>query len=186
MKALLLAAGYGTRLGKITKKTPKPMIEVAGKPVLEHLVEYLNRHGIFEIIVNTHYKPEVIYKHFGTRLIYSYEPTLLGEEGTVDSLKHWLWKEYTVIMNGDTLTNLNLEKMYLWSKGKNIRSMDGGVYTGTKIISPSYFFGDRKFIDYQDFDLVWHDIGSPEGLDKARKYYEKTPHLPRLSGPFKN
>jgi NDP-sugar pyrophosphorylase family protein len=173
MRALILSAGYGTRLGRLTKETPKPMIEIAGRPVLEHLVFHLYKFGITQIMVNLHYKPKVIMDYFQTRLLYSYEPKLLGEEGTIQSLKHWLINDYTVIMNGDTLTDIDIIQMFRWSGGKNIRSMESKIYTGTKIISPNYFIGDTSFTDYFDTDMYWQDIGTPSGLKKAKQYYEK-------------
>src|SRR3990167_6570688 len=177
MKALILCAGLGTRLRPITNKIPKCMVSVGNYPVLEHLVFHLYKFGISQIIVNTHYKPEVIQKYFGTRLLYSYEPELLGEEGTIQSLKHWLFTDYTVVMNGDTLTNIDIIQMFRWSQGKNIMSMDGDIYTGTKIISPQYFFGNTTFTKYYDPSIYWQDIGTSEGLTKAREYYEKSHNL---------
>src|SRR3990167_2616750 len=92
MKALILSAGGGTRLGKLKKKIPKPMITVCNYPVLEHLVFHLSKFGITQIMVNLHYKPEVIMNYFGTGLLYSYEPTLLGEKEFVkyyDPTMYW-------------------------------------------------------------------------------------------------
>lgn len=172
MNGLILSAGLGTRLGKLTENTPKPMIKIAGKPVLEHLVDYLNSWNVEKIIVNTHHKPLKIMEYFGTRLVYSYEPKLLGEEGTILSLKNWLMDDYTVVMNGDTLTNLNLAEMLKTSGGRNVRSMDGDIYTGTMIISPSYFEGNNKFSYYSHKDTWFVDMGTPEGLKKAKEIYE--------------
>ena len=169
MIGLILSAGKGTRLGKLTKDTPKPMIEVAGKPVLEHLVEYLENYDVSPIIVNLHYLPMVIMKHFGSRVLYTYEPELFGEEGTIDNLE--TRDDFMVVMNGDTLTDLNLNLMFLMSKGRNIRYMDGKTYAGTKILSPDYY-KDRSFVDYQDATAKWYDIGTPQGLKEARKAYE--------------
>ena len=60
MRALILAAGEGTRLRPLTLDRPKPMLPVGGRPILEHLVLLLRDHGIREISINLHYKPEVI------------------------------------------------------------------------------------------------------------------------------
>jgi len=180
MKALILSAGYGTRLGAITKETPKPMVKVGEYPVLEHLVFHLYKFGISQIMVNLHYKPEVIMEYFGPRLLYSYEKKLLGEEGTITSLQNWLSNDYTVIMNGDTLTDVDIIDMFRWSQGKNIKSMAGEIYTGCKIIGPQYFMGDRSFLNFYNPNLYWQDIGTPDGLEKARKYYETTSRLPKV------
>ena len=178
MRALILCAGLGTRLGKLTKDIPKPMIKVAGKPILEHLVDHLNKFGITEIIVNLHYKPEVIMNYFGTRLLYFYEPRLLGEEGTLKALRPWFGKDCFVCMNGDTLTDVNFQVLLeitkiegmtqeFWDKEKE-------VYAGTRILHPDFYEAPicRKFY----LDYYWQDIGTPEGLKKAREHYEKKSH----------
>ena len=111
------------------------MIPINGKPVLQHLVEYLNSFGIYEIIVNLHHRPMDIVKHFGSKLFYFYEPKLLGEEGTLNAIAGWL-NDYTVVMNGDTLTNINILDMFRIARGENIRFMVDGIYAGTRIIKP--------------------------------------------------
>lgn len=178
MKALILAAGKGTRLGKLTKDTPKVMLRVGGKPCLEHLVNHLNSFGITEIIVNLHHKPKVIMDYFGTRLLYFYEPKLLGEEGTIEALEEWLGSPF-VVMNGDTLTNVNINEM----KAQLRRSLfaghiefHDGVPAGTWIYK---WLGGLKRL--YGSDAFWFDIGSLEGLKKARKHYAKRiDYLPKL------
>ena len=177
MNSLILSAGFGTRLWPLTQRMPKPMIQIGGIPVLEHLIIYLKRYGIENIIVNTHYLSNKIMEYFGSRVLYTYEPQLLGEEGTIESIAKFpfISHEYLVVMNGDTLTNLDLGKMFKLSGGESIRSMEGYVYTGIKILSPAYLKGNKKIINYSDADTRWIDIGTPEGLEKARKHYEKKP-----------
>jgi NDP-sugar pyrophosphorylase family protein len=181
MRALILCAGKGTRLKPITDQVPKPMVTVSGRPVLEHLVFHLHKHGIKQIMVNLHHMPFEIMEYFGSSLVYSYETELLGEERTIASLSHWLEDRYTVVMNGDTLTNIDITRLYRLSGGRNIRSMEGKTYTGTMILSPDYFTGDRRFIDYHDAELWWQDMGTAKGLAKARKHYEKLSNLSKLS-----
>ena len=65
MKALLLAAGRGTRLGELTEHTPKPMAKVGGRHVLEHNLRWLLAHGIREVAINTHHLGDVIEDRFG-------------------------------------------------------------------------------------------------------------------------
>lgn len=169
MKALIFCAGNGTRLRPITNKTPKVMVEVGGKPVLEHLVDHLNSHGIHEIIVNLHHKPEKIMNYFGQRLIYFHEPHLLGEENTRELLERrgWLGDEY-VVMNGDTLTNVNITAMI--SQNLTTYFEDDGVYAGTSF----YKRGDGTFYTYEKKDgEFWIDMGTPDGLKKAKEHYEK-------------
>ncbi len=154
------------------------MIEIGGKPVLEHLANHLNKFGIYEIIVNLHYLPEKIMNYFGERFLYSYEPQLLGEEGTIISLARWIEKDYCLVTNGDTLTNLNINEMFKLSQGKNIKFMDGKVYAGTRIITPLYELGDKKSVEYQNKDCWWVDMGTKQGLERARRLYEAIGELP--------
>ena len=89
MKVVILAAGLGTRLGVLTKNLPKPMIEVGGKPILEHTILSLVRAGLTDVILNTHYLPEVIINYFrngerlGANVSYFYEPDLIGSAGAI-------------------------------------------------------------------------------------------------------
>ena len=65
MKAVILAAGKGTRMKELTNEVPKPMLRVQGKPILEHIVEGLKTAGIKEFFIVTGWKAEVIEDHFG-------------------------------------------------------------------------------------------------------------------------
>ena len=65
MKAVILAAGKGTRMGDLTEETPKPMLPVEGRPILEHIVTGLREAGITEFCLITEWKAEVIELHFG-------------------------------------------------------------------------------------------------------------------------
>jgi NDP-sugar pyrophosphorylase family protein len=93
MKAMLLCAGCGTRLGELTETIPKPMLPIAGKPLLAHLIEYVASHGFDELMINLHYRPEMIRGYFGdgaafgVKLHYSYEETLLGTAGALKKVE---------------------------------------------------------------------------------------------------
>jgi NDP-sugar pyrophosphorylase family protein len=66
MKAMILAAGVGSRLDPLTRNVPKPMVPIVNRPVMEHIVELLKRHGFHEIMVNLHYLGDQIENYFGT------------------------------------------------------------------------------------------------------------------------
>ena len=80
MRAMLLAAGLGTRLRPLTYEVPKPMVPVLGTPVMEHILRLLAKHGFDQVIANLHYFPEQIEGRFGdgsrwgVRLRYRFEP----------------------------------------------------------------------------------------------------------------
>jgi len=151
------------------------MINVAGKPCLEHIVEKLEAINVGEIIVKAHYKKEQVMDYFGERVLYLYQPELLEEEESLKQLETWLWDDVTVVINGDTLSDINIIKMAILSNGKNIRhvdSKDKEKYAGTKILSPEYWKGNNSFADYLS-EEKWFDIGTFTGLKKAREYYER-------------
>jgi len=110
---MILAAGKGTRLYPLTETMPKPMVPVAGAPVLEHTVRWLARHGVRRIAMNLHHYPERIREHFsdgsrlGVELAYSEEPELLGTAGGVKKLEDFFDDPFLVVY-GDVLTDLDL------------------------------------------------------------------------------
>ena len=103
MKAVILAAGKGKILGTLTQKIPKPMIKIAGKPVLEHNIFMCKNSSVEEIFINLHHLPHVIKNYFGNggkwgvRISYKYEPILLGTSGTVSNYKDLLDEPFFVI-----------------------------------------------------------------------------------------
>src|ERR1700682_3691954 len=109
MRALVLAAGEGTRLRPLTLDRPKPMVPLGGRPLLEHLVDLLRNHGIREIAINLHYKAEAITSYFGdgsrfgVSITYSPEAQLLGSAGAA-RLLDWYFQEPFLVLYGDVLT----------------------------------------------------------------------------------
>jgi mannose-1-phosphate guanylyltransferase/phosphomannomutase len=118
MKAVVFAAGYGTRLGELTGDTAKAMLPVAGQPLLEHVIRHLARHGFDDIAVNLHFRAEQIRDYFhdgsalGVRLTYSYEPELLGTAGTIASLRWFLCDAGPFLIHyGDVITDHDFSAM---------------------------------------------------------------------------
>ena len=128
MKAFLLAAGEGLRLGAVTADRPKPMIQIAGRPILEHNIRFLAGHGIHDLIINLHYRPEIVTKHFGdgtpfgVHITYSQEPALLGTAGAVKKVADQLTATF-LVMYADNLTDCDLGKLLEFHRRK------GGVGT---------------------------------------------------------
>jgi NDP-sugar pyrophosphorylase family protein len=123
MRALVLAAGEGTRLRPFTLERPKPMVPIGGTPLLEHLVRLLRRHGVAQIAINVHYKPEVIVDHFGdgsrfgVSIVYSWEPRLRGSAGAARQLD-WFLTEPFIVLYGDVLTNIDLGELVALHHGR--------------------------------------------------------------------
>ena len=113
---MVLAAGLGTRLRPITYAMPKPMVPVANRPVMEHILRLLARHGFTEAIANLHWFPELIQERFGdgsgcgVELSYSHEEQLLGTSGGVRKVADFLGDSFLII-SGDALTDIDLGAM---------------------------------------------------------------------------
>jgi mannose-1-phosphate guanylyltransferase / phosphomannomutase len=116
VRALVLAAGEGTRLRPLTLDCPKPMLPVGGRPILEHLIALLRSHGVTEIAINLHYQPNAIVRHFGdgsrfgVSIIYSREERLLGSAGAAKQLE-WFFDDSFLLLYGDVLTDLDLSAL---------------------------------------------------------------------------
>ena len=117
MKAMILAAGQGTRLRPLTLTCPKTMIPVAGRPLLEHVVRLLARHGFDELTVNLHHLPEQVTDYFGdgaalgVDITYSRETELLGTAGAVRRMAAFFDRPFLVYY-GDNLTNVDLSALW--------------------------------------------------------------------------
>ncbi len=115
MKAFILAAGKGTRLRPLTADCPKAMLPIGGTPLLEHLIGWLRRHGVVDLVINLHHEPEAITRRFGTgrrfgvSIAYSYEEHLLGTAGAVKK-RQWLFDDAFLVIYGDVFTNLDLAR----------------------------------------------------------------------------
>lgn len=113
MKAVIMAGGEGTRLRPLTCNRPKPMVPVANKPVMEHIIELLKKHNLKEIAVTLQYMPDLIKdyfhdgKEFGTNMLYYTEQTPLGTAGSVKNAEDFLDDTFIVI-SGDALTDIDL------------------------------------------------------------------------------
>jgi mannose-1-phosphate guanylyltransferase len=113
MKALILAAGYGTRLGVITQETPKPLLQVGERPILDFAICKLLEIGISEIIINTHFKSKEIEAFiskqvYSKKVILSYEEKLLGTLGTLRKHIDFLTTSDFLVMHADNYFTDNL------------------------------------------------------------------------------
>ncbi len=123
MKAVVMAGGEGSRLRPLTIRRPKPMVPIAGKPVMEHILNLLKRHGITEVIVTVQYLASNIEDYFGNgsqlgmRITYSREDVPLGTAGSVKNAEEHLTEPFLVI-SGDALTDYNLTDLVKYHQEK--------------------------------------------------------------------
>ncbi|MCL4543426.1 MAG: nucleotidyltransferase family protein [Chloroflexi bacterium] len=112
-KALILAAGEGTRLRPVTYSRPKALVEIARVALLDHTLALLHTHGVREVAINLHYRPADIPRFagdgsdWGLQITYLEEPTLLGSGGTIRALRDFLSETFFLIY-GDVLTDVDL------------------------------------------------------------------------------
>ena len=136
MKAMILAAGKGTRVRPLTYDLPKPMIPILGKPVMAYLVEHLSRYGITEIMVNVSYLHEKIEEYFGeghqfgVQIGYSFEgytndagevvPEPLGSAGGMKTIQEFgnFFDETTIVLCGDALIDLDIKSALFEHRSK--------------------------------------------------------------------
>lgn len=149
MKAMVLAAGLGTRLKPITFGIPKPMVPVIDRPCMAHLLALVSKHGFTDAVANLHYYPDTIREYFGdgsafgVNLEYNFEPELLGTAGGVRAVKDSLTEggEPFLIISGDALTDIDLTKLIERHKSA------GGVATLTV----------KRVDDTREYGVVLHD-----------------------------
>jgi mannose-1-phosphate guanylyltransferase/phosphomannomutase len=116
MKAMILAAGVGSRLDPLTRATPKPMVPILNKPVIEHIVELLRAHGFDEILINLHYLGDRIRERLGdgsrlgVRITYAIEDQLWGDAGSVKRAERFFDDTFLVI-GGDDLSDLDVTEL---------------------------------------------------------------------------
>jgi len=115
MKAMILAAGFGTRLWPLTVGRTKPALPFLNRPLIAYTIEYLKRYGAGDLIVNLHHEPDSVRSQigdgadYGVRINYSVEePEILGTSGALDLVRDQLDKETFIVINGKIITDIDL------------------------------------------------------------------------------
>ncbi|MDD2890791.1 MAG: NDP-sugar synthase [bacterium] len=126
MKAVILCAGYGTRVLPLTNYLPKPLFPIFGKPIIDNIIFHLKSLNISEFCINTHHLADKIKNYvlsntkFNATFNFSYEPQILGIAGGIGNIKEFLHSEdIFIVHNGDILSNINLEPAIEFHKREN-------------------------------------------------------------------
>jgi mannose-1-phosphate guanylyltransferase len=138
---MVLAAGLGTRLRPLTYEITKPMVPVLDRPVMEHILDLLDKHSFERTIANLHYFPETIREHFGERIEYRHEPELLGTAGGVRACADFFGEEAFLVISGDALTDIDLGALVARHRET------GGIAT----------LAVKQVADTREFGVVLHD-----------------------------
>jgi mannose-1-phosphate guanylyltransferase/phosphomannomutase len=117
VKAVIMAGGEGTRLRPLTATAPKPLLPVANRPMMEHVIDLLRRHGVDDIIVTVAFMANAIRNYFGdgtdlgVRIRYVDEPVPLGTAGSVRNAADLIGDERFLVISGDVITDIDLTSM---------------------------------------------------------------------------
>lgn len=185
MKAVIMAGGEGSRLRPLTCNRPKPMVPIANKPVMEHIIELLKKYGIKDIAVTLQYMPEKIKDYFGdgreygVSLKYFTEDVPLGTAGSVKNAEDFL-DETFIVISGDALTDINLQEALEFHKKNRsvatlvLKKVECPTEYGVVVTAPDGKI--RRFLEKPSWGEVFSDtvntgiyVLSPEVL----KYFEK-------------
>jgi mannose-1-phosphate guanylyltransferase / phosphomannomutase len=141
MKAVVMAGGEGTRLRPMTSSMPKPLLPVANRPIMEHVLRLLKRHGLSETVVTVQFLASLVKNYFGDgeelgmELTYANEEKPLGTAGSVKNAEEALKDDTFLVISGDALTDFDLTDLIAFHKEK------GGLVTVclTRVPNPLEF-----------------------------------------------
>ena len=152
-KAVILSAGMGTRLGELTRNLPKVMVPIAGKPMLEHHIEWLKSFGVREFCLNLHYLADVISDYFedgsrwGVEIRYHREERLLGTAGALHGFRPFL-DETFLVQYGDVFSRLDLARLAAFHRERKAAA--------TLVVHPSSHPHDSDIIELADEARIRH------------------------------
>ena len=173
-QAIILAGGLGTRLGKITKETPKPMVLVNNHPFIEYLVENLKRYGIKKIIFSTGYLSHKFSTFFGDGSFYDLEfkyveeTKLLGTGGALKLASPFLDKEF-LVLNGDSFFDFNYAELHSLLLSRS----DSMVTMALKFKDDTERYGKVVLNGKNVKGYVEKGVGSKQGLINSGVYLMK-------------
>ncbi len=161
-RAMILAAGLGTRLRPITNHTPKPLLPLDGSPLIDHQLRYLADYGIKSVVINLHHLGDRIREHvgdgsrYGVEVNYSDEPIILGTGGGIKQAARYFGRKPFVALNADALTEADI--------GAMIEQHLAGSFQATMAL---------KAIDSSDgyTPIMVGEDGTIEAFGKGRYFY---------------
>lgn len=165
MKAMILAAGFGTRLLPFTENIPKPLFTLSGRPILDILIRNLQQAGFSSIMLNTHHLHHKI-KSFISKQPYSavvhicHEPLILGTGGAVKNISDFLNGQPLMVINSDIVTDIDLQKVYQFHQKH--------LYPVTLVLHDDPEF-NHVSIDQNGFIRGFHDQEVCSGTKTDRK-----------------
>src|SRR5215469_10942904 len=180
MKAVVMAGGEGTRLRPMTANQPKPMLPVVNRPIMEHVLRLLRRHGLTETVVTVQFLASIVRNYFGDgedfgmSLQYATEETPLGTAGSVKNAEDALRDEPFLVISGDALTDIDLSDLIAFHKDNNAlvtvalaHVPAGQVVDWSGDVFPLLLENGERLYGWVA-DGYWEDVGSHESYLKAQ------------------
>lgn len=152
VKAFLFAAGFGTRLGQLTREVPKPLVKVAGIPLVCYTLAALKQAGIEELVINLHYRGGQVkdffhqYNNFGFKVTWSEEEEILGTGGGVMKCRSMLEDAPFLVMNSDVITDFFPGKLVEASDDEQVTTI---VVTGNPGPGPTVSLDGDRVVDFR-------------------------------------
>ncbi len=179
MKAVILSAGYGTRLKPLTDKIAKPLVKVLGVSVIEYTLNFLDINGIKDVYINRHYFPEQFESvkiPQGMKITFSTEKDILGTLGGLLSFKDHLMDDDFVVVNGDIIFNFDFKQAYHVHRTKNnlatmvVRQQDKKISSFVYLddFSNVVDIGKREDDVYQEHMFAGIHIINPDFFNKVK------------------
>src|SRR5262245_42104043 len=160
MRAVILAAGFGTRLWPLTEDRTKPAIPFLNRPLISYSVEYLASRGVKDIIINLHHRPDSIRRaidgelRHGARIEYSIEDKILGTSGALDKVRDMLMDDDFVVMNGKIVTDIDLGPVLCAHRERRA--------IATLVLQPNVAREQFSIVDTDDQGRIIRFAGFPE------------------------
>lgn len=198
-KVVLMVGGLGTRLRPLTDNTPKPMLKVGNKPILQTIIEKFAEYGYANIVMCVNYKSHVIQEYFGdggefgVNIEYVFEEQRMGTAGAL-SLLHVKPTEPFFVMNGDLLTNVNFEHLHDYHLANNatgtmcVREYDFQVPYGVVHVKNSKILSIEEKPTHKFFVSAGIYMLSPEVLEliPQNKFYDMPTLFDKIISDNKN
>ncbi len=186
--AMIMAAGYGTRMGELSHRMPKPLLPIANRPVLNLILEKLKNTGIKKVIINIHFKKDLIKKHIASstftnlQIYFSEEKELMGTGGGIAHAEKYFNNETILVINSDILCDISLKDVFrFFIQNQSMACM---------VVVPSSNFREYNLVHFRNQQIIdFLPKGKPVQYTKntgiftgiqilspdARKYLKKSP-----------
>ncbi len=167
MRGMILAAGLGKRMGALTQQRPKPLLAVAGQPLIEYAIQRLVSAGVRELVINTHYFAEQIVaalgdgRRYGVDIAYSYEPELLETGGGIVKALPLLGDAPFVVVSADVITDYPLQQLSDKLKGlAHLVMVDHAVFAkdAYAVVNNRLMMSHKNTLTYASFGMFTADF----------------------------